>query len=342
MQMNKSREKGAKEPRIIVKPIGRFGGLDGIHLALIIVIMLLIALLLVVSYSKPVIIKQANNTTIAKPIHNSTEVLEQVQKLLASYSTANSSLSLLPYITEVQNASATYVPSAKEWLVKVPAENPSTGIAFSLSFLVNDTNISNVLPLIQTAMPSVIGNNSVVYQGVIKLYNKYQCSTQKPLQLYWFIDPYAPGSVRSLLNATALGSEFGKNISIDIKIFSTQATQAIAKTYGIANAQLLGKFIFCASNQSGFAAFVSNLNSEYTGSFMSLSELSNIANESGLNYAPLMQCVNSSQAIINNQALLAQYYNITQTPSTVVDCEYMTIPETARNAICYANSTICR
>ncbi|MEM3781351.1 MAG: hypothetical protein QXT43_00110 [Candidatus Micrarchaeaceae archaeon] len=342
MQTGKGSRRISNEPRIIVKPLGRFGGLDNIHVALIVVVALLIALLLVVSYSKPVIIKQSNNTTIAKPAHSGAEALAQVQRLLASYGTANSSLSLLPYIAEVQNYSLAYVASENEWLVTVPAVNPATGTRFVLGFLVNDTNISKIVPFIQTVTPSPISNNSVAYQGVVKLYNKYQCSTQRPLQLYWFIDPYEPGAIRSLLNASELESQFNGNISIGIKILNTQATQNIAKDYGIANAQLLGKFIFCASNQSDFSGFVNYLNSEYTGSFMGLGELSNIANESGLNYSSLIECVNNSQTTLNDQALLAQYYNITQTPSVVVNCEYLTIPETARNAICYANSTICR
>ncbi|MGC8676415.1 MAG: DsbA family protein [Candidatus Micrarchaeia archaeon] len=330
------------EPRIIVKPVGRYGGLDGIHIALIIVVALLFALLLVVAYSKPVVVKQINNTTAAKPVHTSSEVLARVQRVLASYANVNSSLSLLAYFSKIQNATAAYVPSAKEWLVDVPAVNPASGITFYTDFIVNDSNISKVLPLLQAAIPQSISNNSVVYEGTVKLYNKYACSTQNPLQVYWFIDPYAPGSVRSLLNATALESKFGRNISIGIKIFTSQATESVAREYGLANAELLGKYIFCASNQSGFGTFVANLNSEYAGSYMGNTALRALANESGLNVAELSRCVNSSQTIINNQELLAQYYNITQSPVAIVNCEYMTLPQTAQNAICFANSTLCR
>ncbi|MGC8671690.1 MAG: DsbA family protein [Candidatus Micrarchaeia archaeon] len=336
----KSVKADSNEPKILVKPIGRFGGLDSIHVALIIVVALLIALLLVVSYQKPAIKVVANTT--AKPIHNSTQVLASLQRFLASYAYVNSSLSVLPYVTEIQNASIAYLPSSRQWLAEIPAVNPATNTTFEMGFLVNDSNTSKILPLIQAAAPSKILNNSEVYQGVIKLSDKYACNVEKPLQVYWFIDPYEQGSVKSLMNATQLESRFGNNISIQIKIFNTQATMSVAKQYGLVNAELLGKYIFCASSQAGFENFVRNLNAAYTGSFMGTLALNNIVNESGLNYTALASCINTSQQAINNQALLAQFYNITTTPAVIVDCEYMSIPQTAEQAICFANSTLCK
>jgi len=343
-----NKNKAAKEPKIIVKPVGRFGGLDNIHLALIAVIVLLALILLVVSYTKqPVFPVNVTTTstvltnTTAKPLHNATEILTQAERVLASYSYVNSSLNLLPYITNVSNASVAYVPSTRQWLVQVPAVNPVNNEVFTMAFSINDSNISKVLPLMQTAIPSQITKNRVVANGVIRLYGKYPCSTQTPLNVYWFIDPYAPGAVKSLLNLTKLNALFNGKINTSIKIFTTQYTLSVARTYGLSNAEELGKYIFCASLQKNFTNFVYNLNSVYANAYVPQQELATIANESKLNSTLLNSCIANASTKINAQALLAQYYNITQTPMVVVDCKYMSIPQTTKNAVCYANSTIC-
>ncbi|MGC8628743.1 MAG: hypothetical protein ACP5T4_00840 [Candidatus Micrarchaeia archaeon] len=330
-----------KEPKILIKPIGKFGGLDGIHVALLVVIALLVSLLLVVSYSKPVYIKQ-NVTQNVTPLHNESQVLSIVKRFLASYSYVNTSLSILPYVSEVQKANATYVPALNQWVVAMPAINPNTNQSFLISFIVNDKNLSDITPFIETARPSKLLNDSAVYQGVISLAGKYPCLTQAPMQVYWFIDPYAPGAIRSLFNMTSLEAKFGNKVNFEIKIVNTGATNAIARQQGIANAELLGKYLFCASNQTEFDTFVSNLNSIYAGSFINRNELNMLAYESKLNLTQLSNCVNSSQSTIDNQLLLAQFYNITTTPSVIVDCKYLALPETAQQAICYANSSVCR
>ena len=63
-----AKEKKIKEPSMIVRPIGRLGGLDNLHVTLIIVIALLFALLLAVSYSKPILI---TNSTPGKQHYRS-------------------------------------------------------------------------------------------------------------------------------------------------------------------------------------------------------------------------------------------------------------------------------
>ncbi len=332
-----------EEPKIVIKPLGRFGGLDFIHIALIIVVALLLALLLVVSYSK-VVIKVNNTSTefLPKPLHNSTQVLEAVEKLLGSYNFVNSSLSLLPYVSQVQNASVAFVPQQKVWIVEIPAKNPYTNTTFRLGFLVNDTNISDILPLEEIPIPSRLYNYTVVHQGVIKIGGMYPCLNQSPLEIDWFIDPYAPGAIQSLKQAVALESKYGSKVSVGIKIYNMQYTLAIAKEYGIGNAEMLGKYIFCASQQKNFSLFINNLNNVYTGQYVPQQELNNLANESRLDFAQLQECVANAQPVINNQILLAQYYNIMQTPIAIVNCEYMAIPQTAQQAVCFANSTICR
>lgn len=330
-----------KEPKVVVKPIGGLGGLDQIHVALIILVCVLVALVVVLAYYRPTAITVVNNTTAAKPMHTSSEMLNLTERLLASYNNLNSSLNLLPYITNISAANITYISSIKSWLIRVPAANPATNVSFYVTFLINDSNTSKVLPLIQTVLPAKLSQNKVVAKGVVQLYNHYPCNKQ-PMPVYWFIDPYAPGGIKSLNYAVQLQNMLKGKVNVTIKIFSTQATQAIASQYGIANAQLLGKYIFCASLQPNFEKFANILSSLFAGSFMGQIELSNIANESGLNYSELSSCIGTSQPIINNQALLASYYNITQVPSVIVDCNLMTLPQTAYDAVCFANSTLCR
>ena len=120
-----------------------------------------------------------------------------------------------------------------------------------------------------------------------------------------------------------------------------EVLERIGQGYGTANSQLLGQYIFCASQQPNFRSFASNLNSLYSGSYVPGPVLSNVANFSGLNYPALTSCIGSSMSAINAQALLASYYNITQTPLVVVNCQYLAIPQTAPKAFCYNNSTMC-
>lgn len=353
-QVLKMKDKGreVKEPRIIIRPIGRFGGLDGLHLTLAIVIALLSLILLVVAYSKPPVI--INNSTLpsnctygylngscAKPIHTAAQVGTMVERVLASYSSVNSSLSVLPYITNVSSMNVTYLPHAGSWYASLKAANLGSNSPFTVSFVLNDSNLSKVVPLIQAAIPSTISNNQEVAQGVISLSGKYACLGQFPVSGYWFIDPYASGSIGSLINATSIQARLGSKANITVKIVYSASTQHISQGYGAANAQLLGQYIYCASQQPNFRSFASNLNSLYAGSYVPGPVLSNVANVSGLNYPALTSCIGSSGQAINAQALLASYYNITQTPLVVVNCEYLAIPQTASRAFCYANSMLC-
>ena len=136
-------EKRSKEPQIIVKPLGRFGGLDNLHITLAVVVVLLIALLLVISYSKPILVLPANNTTSAlAPVHNATQVRAVVEQELASYGGVNGSLSLLPYISNVSSMKLGYSNSSHDWYATVSATNPVGNVAFNVSFIISDANMS--------------------------------------------------------------------------------------------------------------------------------------------------------------------------------------------------------
>jgi hypothetical protein len=350
------KEKTQKEPQIVVRPIGKFGGLDSIHLSLIALVVILIALLAVISYSKPQVINNTTATTTitttmqytnttSKPMHTAAEVANKTEQILASYNyiNINSSLSVyLPYFSLVNNMSISYMPSVKEWNVIVPIKNPYTGQQFNAAFQLYDSNLSLANSYMQMVMPSRILGNKVVYPGVISMSGKFTCNTNKPVQVFWFIDPYAPGSVLSLENFSSLEQEFGSNINASVKILYGAYSQIIGSKYGEANAQILGKYIFCASQQKNFSKFITSLNAIYSNNYLSEQSLLAIAKYSSLNMSSISSCIANSTTIINRQALLAEYYNITATPAVVVDCSYLALPQTVENAVCYSNSSICK
>ncbi|MEM3248076.1 MAG: hypothetical protein QXM58_00070 [Candidatus Micrarchaeaceae archaeon] len=348
------RKHGNAEPELVVKKLGRFGYLDTIHVSLIVLVAILVALLLVISFSKPaILIRNVTNSTqplnctyglqsgrCVVPLHNVSEVSAQVERVLASYAYINSSLSLLAYFSDIKNASYAYLPSEGSWLAAIPAINPSTGTHFMFYLLINGTTLS-VIPYLQTIMPSEITANRVVSQGVISVNGKFACQSQYPVQVFWFIDPYAPGSIASLLNATSIESRFGNKVNVSVKVLYGSYSALVGSRSGQINAEALSKYVLCASTQSNFSRFATNLYSAYSGSYMSNQTLLAIAKDSSLNIAQLDSCLANSTTIMNRQALLAEYYNITSTPVAIVNCKYMTLPQTVVNGICYVNSTIC-
>ena len=74
---------------------------------------------------------------------------------------------------------------------------------------------------------------------------------------------------------------------------------------------------------------------------MPVGVLSSIANASRLNNGDLNSCIASSTQTIDNQALLASYYNVTQTPTVHNNCQYLSLPQTAAAAACYSNKSLC-
>ncbi|MCL5239706.1 MAG: DsbA family protein [Candidatus Marsarchaeota archaeon] len=337
-----AKSKRIREPGIVVRPLGRFGGLDNLHLMLIILVVLLVLLLLVVSYGKPILVMVGNNTTgNTTALHTAAQIKAVAEHVLASYATVNSSLSLIPFISNISSMHVSYLPDSGAWYVQLMAKNLVNNVAFSLAFQINDTNTSKVTPLLQTALPSQISNNSVVSSGVVALAGKYACTNTSPTQVYWFIDPYDVGAVHSLLNASNIERMYGSNVNLTVKIVIGSATQRIGSQVGLVNALYLSKYAFCASQQSNFGKFASALDAAYSGQYMSQNSLASIAEGAGLNSTQLDSCITSSSSVLNTQALLAQYYNITFTPAVVVNCHYLALPQTAREALCYTNSTLC-
>jgi hypothetical protein len=336
-----------REPSILIRPINRMGGLDNIHVALLALVAILVILLLLVSYYRPALPTNSTQTTTVysnstySPVHTPAQIKTISEQLLASYAQTNSSLSVLPYYANVSAMSVSYIPSSSDWYVQIPSVSPSGNSTFYISAIISDKNGSVVTPFIQLAKPPVISKNTVVAPGVINLAGKPSCISSNPLNIYWFIDAYAPGSVQSLRNITSLESNYGSKVNVSVKILYGSSTAQIADQVGTLNAQELGKYILCSSTQPNFPRFVSVLNSIYNNDYISQNTLQSISSTSGLNQTALNTCISNANGPINAQMLLAQYYNITSNPSIIVNCEYQAIPQTVNKAICYAKGSIC-
>lgn len=351
----KMAKKKDSEVEVVIKPISRFGGLDNIHVALIALVIALVLLLFVISGSKTISIVNSTNGTVVQlasnytcnngnctqPVHSAAQVKVFAEQVLASYDFVNGSSSLIPYFSDIANATYTYVPKNGEWYVTVPAVSPYSHAKFYESIVVFDSNLSLDFVSIETQKPSQIVQDKLVSEGVISLNNKLSCSTQNPIQVFWFIDPYAPGAIASLNNLTEIENRFGNNVNATVKILFGGATAQVGHEYGLGNAQELGRYLLCASTQSNFGKFSEDLQSAYGGQYLSESVLNPIAQSAGLNMSSLNLCISNSTSLLNRQALLEQYYNITTTPVAIVNCKYLTIPQTVENGICYDNSSVC-
>ena len=332
-----------KEPSIVIKPIGRFGGLDGIHVALAVLVVILVALLALVAYTQPAYLVPSNssNSLAYNSVHNASQIKLVAERYIAAYRNTNSSLSLLPYYTNVSGMNASYSPQSHYWYVRAPFLNPITKQTIYISLYINDKNTSLVMPFLQTSGVSSFGSDHIVSSGVIQLQGRAACTSSNQVNVYWFTDPYAPGAIQTLGNATALQGRFGSHVNVSMEILFTSYTQQIGSTQGLANAEALGQYIFCASRQPNFSGFVANLQSRYTGAYISPSTMNAIASSSNLNLAQMNACISNSTAPLNNQQYFGAFYNITTTPAVITNCEYLSIPQTASSAVCLTNSSLC-
>ncbi len=341
MKENKN-NKAAPEPRIIIRPIGRFGGLDGIHISLLIVILLLGALLLVTTSGMKLAARNSTNSSanVMLATHNQSQILGVAERFVAGYMNVNGTLSLLPYISNVSAAKLYYINASKEWLVSIPAKNPQNNQTFVVSMLISDTNTMQITPLEQIAKPAALGNYSVAALGTVKIQNSAACSTENPLQVYLFTDPYAIGGIASLLNATALESRLAGRVNISVYMLDSPATQAVANIHGFANASALSQYLFCAYGRANFTKFASAAGSVLQNGYISPGTLSSLAN-STFGAGALSSCLATAADKISNQELFGKFYSINQVPIAVVNCQYLAIPQTLQDAICYANSSVC-
>lgn len=339
--------KKLSEPSILVKPVSKFGGLDHIHIALMALAIILILLILIMSYNTKISIVNVTqginctygslNGTCLSPMHTAAQAKLAAEKVLAGYANSSSSLSLLPYFSNVNNATVSYSTGSRLWYVSIPYYSPVSSNTYTLGIVLQDSNLSKYQSFVQTQSPPAPSNNYVVSQGVIQLAGSTSCGAG-PLQSYWFIDPYSPGAVQSLVNSTTLQNKYGPKLNITYKILYTPYSQQIANTYGLNNTLQLGKYILCGSIQSNFTGFVKSLNASFTNGYMPTYVLQGIASHSGFNMTSLSSCMASSQSVINAQALQAKYYNITSSSAVLTNCMYLSIPQTAQKALCLAGS----
>lgn len=351
--MATNKKDSIKEPSVVIKPLGSMGGLDNIHLALVVLVVILIALLIAVAYTKPVPVPIFTNATsnltcsygaesgnCITPMNSQAAIKQDAESFLASYNNVNSSLSILPYISNVSRMNLSYSVLTHDWYVTFPFQSPSSNTTTQFGMVINDRNTSQITPLIQLAKPTTLTTDYVVSTGVVQIAGQSTCSVQSPLQIYWFVDPYAPGGISSLVNMTNLQSQFGTKVSTSVKILYTQYSENIGSVYGLNNSLALGSYLFCASNQTGFGSFLERVSQTYNGGYMPSSVLAGLANSSGISSSEMSGCLSSAGTFINRQALLAKYYNITSNPAVVTDCRYLSIPQTELDAIRYANSSI--
>jgi len=340
MASRKTRErKPAKaEPVYILKPAFKRGGLDYLHISLIAFVIILIALAYALSTFKTALVCSygALNSTCITPEHNSTQALDAAERILASYSAINTSLSLLPYYALVNRSNVEYLSNTSEWLIVIPYINPFTNETLNFSMLIRDSNLSLVLPFQQTIAPLAYTNNKVIAPGTISLYGRAGCSSSTPIPTYSITDPYAPGALQSILKATNTSKKYAGSVNMTYYFIFTGNAAQLYYTYGINETQLIGAYLKCATNQGKLGAFASNLSTAFHGYPLSNSILSQVAAGSYLNASSLSTCLKTVYTSLEYQARLAAFYNITQTPTFIVNCRYQTLPQTLDEAINYA------
>lgn len=342
-----------KEPVFLVKPIVRGHGLDYLHLTLAALVVILIVLAFALSFSKPAVILKCsqivnnqtcvNSTTTPQTysynaLHTKSQVLSAAESALPYYQTLNTSLSLLPYYSIVNKANISYVPSDREWIVVIPYLDPYNNAVYNTSMTLYDSNLSVAGAYLQSVRPVESSSESVTALGAIALTDKTTCTTSNGVvPVYLITDPYAPGAIPSLYSAVNASREFGGKLNLTYYfIFSSYAISKYAG-FGQAQTQEIGRYTFCASKQpSKFGDFLSNMSTAFTGEPLSNQTLFDVATGSSLNMASMQSCLTNSSQALDYQSQLASSYNIVATPQFVVDCKYLSIPQTVDYAINYS------
>ncbi len=333
----------AERPAFIVKPIARSGGLDYLHITLLILIVILVALVLSLSRFTSVKLVDCQfgivNGTCVNVISNSTAAIMAAKQIMAGYSTVNTSLSLLPYYTLPNMYKAYYIGGNGSWLVYTPYINPYTGNIVRM-YLVLNSNMALNTSLMETLLPSSPTKNYVAAPGTVSISGKLPSSSNIPIPVNLIIDPYSVGSISAIKAAINASNEFGANIVVNYDFIFTSAAVDKYNGYGSAQTQQLAYYLFCASKQSNFSAFVNNTGYMFNGNPLTNAQLESIANESGINYTDAADCVANSAEALYFQSQFAQLYNVTSTPEFIVNGRYETISTRLGDAINYSLSEI--
>lgn len=334
-----------KEPVFIVKPVHRNFGLDYLHITLLALVIILIALAFALSTFKQGRIvtpcgsgnSSLCNVTVNGTIHTSAQALAAAESALAAYSSINTSLSLLPYYSLVNRSRVDYLSNSKEWLVTIPYINPlANNTVSNLSLVLYDSNLSLASAYLQSLTPATPTNNSVVGLGTVQLSGEVSCKTTKPVPLYIVTDPYSPGMLRTLDAAINASNRYRGSVNTSYYFIFSGYSQQFYNGYGILDTQQLGRYLYCASHQSNFPQFVSNLSIAYTGAPLANLTLYQVSLGSNLNMAALNACMQNVTTSLNYQSEFADLYHIVSTPEIIVNCKYTTLPQTLDYAINYS------
>jgi hypothetical protein len=345
---NKRTEKmskiSSKEPVFIIKPAFKNYGLDYLHISLLALVIILVALAFALStFKQGVVLTNCQygsdaNGTCNTTIHNSTQALAAAEKVIAAYSNVNTTLSLIPYFSLINQSKVSYLVQTKQWLVVVPYIYPyDTSKAYNISLLLYDSNLTLVNSFIQTLRPATPTNNSVVALGTVSIYGQAACKTATPIPVYVVADPYAPGVLNTLNTSIKVAKQYGNKINVSyFFIFSGYSIQNYGG-FGVNQTQQLGRYMECASKQQGrFPQFMSNLSIAYTGKPLANNTLYDVELGSGLNTSEFGTCMQNVTRTLNIQAEFATLYHIISTPTIIVNCRYSTIPQSMNYAINYS------
>ncbi len=330
-------------PAFIVKPATRGGGLDYLHITLILLVLILIGIALALSRFTSVKLVNCEygivNGTCASQSYNTSAALMSAKRIIAGYAASNTSLSLIPYYTIPSEYNAIYIQSSKTWFVYTPYIDPYTNQTVSMLLVLN-RNLSLNESLSQTIPPPYTSNDYAVANGTVKLAGHVASATSKPIPVNLVIDPYSKGSVpaiKALINAS---KRYGNAITPEYDFIFTATAQSKYPSFGKVETQALAAYIFCASNQTGFQNFMNYTAVAFTGNPVPISSLNTIINQSDINYTYMRECVLNSAKPLYYQSLFAQFYNITETPEFIVNGEYETISTRLNASIEYALSGV--
>jgi hypothetical protein len=346
-EKEKTTKLNSKEPAFIVKPALKNFGLDYMHIILIALVIILIALAFALStFKQGTIITSCQNSTTnsicnssssTNSIHTSAQALNAAEHYLAAYSSVNTSLSLVPYYSLVNQSSASYLNNQKEWLVVIPYLDPLLhNEKFDISFILYDSNLTLANSFLQTLKPAGSSNNSVVSLGTVSLYNEIECRTAKPIPVYVITDPYAPGAIQTLFTAINESKAYTNSVNVSYFFIFSGYSQHYYSSFGTVQTQLAGRYLSCASNQKNFPQFLSNLSVAWTGTPLSNGTLYDVVLGSNLSITPFNNCMKNVTTRLDYESQFANLYNIVSTPYVIVNCKYSTLPESLPYAINYS------
>ncbi|EQD63868.1 hypothetical protein B2A_02318 [mine drainage metagenome] len=320
------------------------GGLDYLHITLIALIILLVIVAFALSVFKQGVVLEncpygiVNNTCAHSPLSNSSmdaNVIRAAGSILAGYQNFSSALSILPYYSLINESKAFYIQANKTWLVTVPYIDPfENNTEYNISMILyKNLSLDNIF--LSAARPVQSSNYTTVAYGTIDMNNKYLCNYSTPIPVYLITDPYAPGALAAIRKGINASNQYSGKVGVQYYFIFSDYSIRLYKQYGIPATQRLGDYLVCASHQSGFKQFISNLSTIDTSVPQSNGTLYSIVQASGLNTTSFSACLENVSAPLDAQAQLASLYNVKVLPSFIVNCKYQALPQTLGSAINY-------